>query len=98
MNTAIMENWSVITNQNGFIPPELQRYMLQGNIYGDSRKIFPDGLPVSTGSIKDIKDFGTHKVVKTSRTEYKVSPDDVDPEYEKACPGAYGRLQRRGEI
>jgi len=92
MNTAIMKNWSITSNQCVFIAPELQRYILQGNIYEDSRGLFPDGSQVHTSSIRDIRDCGTHKVVATSRTEYKVFPDDIDSEYEKAFPGAYERL------
>lgn len=92
MNTAIMINWSITSSQNGFIAPELQRYILVGNIYEDSRRYFPDGSQVQTGSILEIKDCGTHKLVSTSRTEYKVFPDDIDLEYERAFPGAYERL------
>lgn len=92
MNTATMKNWSVTTNQNGFIPPELLQYILQGNIYDDSREYFPDGSQVHTSAIKNIEDRETYKVVITSRTEYKVFPYDVDPEYEKAYPNAYERL------
>lgn len=97
MNTATMKCWSVASNQNGFIAPELLVYRLQGNIFDDSRGMFPDGSQVHTSPIRKITDCGTHKLVETNSTIYTVHPEDVDPEYEKQFPGAYERLQMKGE-
>lgn len=96
MNTATVKNWSIATDNNGFTAPELTRYILQGNIYDDSRRAFPDGTPIYTSSIRSITDCSTHKLVETRNTVYTVCADDVDPGYEEAYPGAYERLRMRG--
>lgn len=96
MNTASMKCWSVASNQNGFIPPELLTYRLQGMVYDDSRGVFPDGSRIHTSAIRKITDCGTHKLVETESTVYTVLSGDVDPKYEEKYPGAYERLQMKG--
>lgn len=98
MNTAIMKCWSVASNQDGFTPPELSAFKLQGEIYGDSRGYFPDGSKVYTSAIREITDCGTHKLVETKSSIYTVYPEDVDPAYENQFPGAYERLQMIKEV
>lgn len=95
LNTAVMKCWSVTSNNNGFIAPELVEYRLRGRIYDDSRCSFPDGARVRTSSIQKITDCGTHKLVETISTIYSVYAADVDPEYEKAFPDAYKRLNMK---
>jgi len=91
-NTAIMKNWSIGSNQDGFKSPELVRLHLSGNIHDDSSERFNNGDYVSTGSIVEVVDCESHKIVSTGRADYTVYPDDVDPEYERQFPGAYKRL------
>ena len=93
MNTAVMKNWSVTTNANGFLAPEMVQCLLQGEIHNDSSKRFKDGDSIITSAIQQIVDCGTHKVVSTTNTNYEVYPQDVDPRYEVAYPDAYARLQ-----
>ncbi len=92
MHTAVMKQWSLTSNQSGFTAPELLKYYLRGNIHEDSRKAFEDGHLVDTSSIRKVEDCGTHKLVYTRNTAYTVRPEDVDPGYEEAFPGAYERL------
>lgn len=98
MNTAAMKCWSITSNQAGFTAPELLKYRLQGEIYDDSRGSFPNGTQVCTSPIRRITDCVDHKAVETASTVYTVRPEDVDPEYEAAFPGAYGRLDMKGAI
>lgn len=98
MNTAIMKYWSITSNQDGFTPPELLIYRLQGIIYNDSRGAFPDGSRLHTSSIQRITDCGSHKLVETKNTVYMVSLEDVNPDYEKQFPGAYERLQMKVKV
>ena len=104
MNYATMKRWSITSNQNGFIAPELITYRLQGDIYHDSRPEFPDGSPVITSPILSVNEIsqqpispwvptGKYKLVKTAGATYLVFPEYVDPEYEKQFPGAYERLR-----
>jgi hypothetical protein len=84
-----LKNWSVIV-VNPFQPPEIQRHCLNGNVYGHPR--FKDGETVTTSPIQGIIDYGTHKVVSTVNSKYKVNKDDINPEYEAKFSGAYDRL------
>lgn len=93
MNTATMKCWSITSNQDGFTAPELVVFRLQGEVYGDSAARFPDGSYVHSSRMMEVTDCGTYKIVRTHSTEYRVYPDDVDPEYEKQFPGAYARLE-----
>ena len=93
MHTATMKCWSVISKSNEFTAPELVKHCLNGQIYDDSRSLFPDGSRVNTSSIRKITDCGTHKIIETKSTLYTVFPEDVDPAYEAAFPGAYAKLQ-----
>ena len=91
MKEAIMKNWSV--TQDNFDPytaPELIKYKLQGNVYGHPR--FEDGTFVVTSSIQAVMNCGTHKNIKTRNTDYKIYPDDVDPEYEKVYGNAFEKI------
>jgi hypothetical protein len=36
-----LENWSITTEQDPYLAPELKRNYLQGNVYGNSN--WPDG-------------------------------------------------------
>lgn len=89
----MLKNWSVFaSNDNGFRPPEMLRFHLQGNVYGHPR--FNDGDPVNTSRIVGLKDYGDHKEAETkSGTVYCLFREDVDPEAEKQYPNYYERLK-----
>ena len=88
----ILKNWSVFSNDNDFLPPELQVFRLQGNAYGHPR--FNDGDPVNTSRIVKITDKGTYKEAETySGSVYELHREDVDPECEKQFPNYYERLK-----
>lgn len=88
----ILKNWSVFSNNNdGFKPPELSSFRLQGNVYGHPR--FDDGDPVNTSRIVEITDKGTHKEVVTySGSVYMLYKENVDPKCEEQFPNYYERL------
>ena len=92
MKTAIMKNWSIQTTQNGFKAPEQVGFVLVGEIHEDSAERFDDGDPIRTTRIRDVVNHGDYKTVETNNTMYTVRPEDIDPDYEKAYPGAYERL------
>lgn len=88
-----LKNWSIYSVPlNDFSAPELSKFYLQGNVYGNQK--FPDGTFVSTSRIIDIKDMGDYKVgVTRSGSEYELHKEDVDPECEKQYPNYYERLK-----
>lgn len=88
-----LKNWSVFSNDNnGFRPPELTLFHLQGNAYGHPR--FNDGDPVNTSRIVQITDKGTHKEAVTySGSVYALYKEDVDPQCEEQFPDYYERLK-----
>ncbi|MCL2215797.1 MAG: hypothetical protein FWB91_02125 [Defluviitaleaceae bacterium] len=92
MNIAKMKNWSIALSGDNFTAPELRRKVLQGNIYDDQAGRFPDGSAVTTSPIVDIVHHTHFKSIFTRSTRYDMYPHDIDPEYEKAFPGAYKRL------
>jgi hypothetical protein len=92
-NKAVMKNWSLTSDNSGYLASELTSCKLQGQIYEDSRKQFPDGSQIITSQILGIVGPGPYKIVITQNTCYTVYPDDVDPEYEKMFPGAFERLR-----
>ena len=100
MNTATLKRWSIASKQNGYMPAELAAYYLHGDVYGDSAGRFGDGQSIHTSTIRAVTDHGTHKVVKTKNSAYCIYPADIDPEYERIYPGAYGRIpagRKQGE-
>lgn len=90
MIECILKNWSVFSNEELFLAPELRANMLHGFVYGHDR--FPDGSPVNTSPITAVEDHGNYKVVVTRNTRYRITSDTVSPRYERAYPGAYDRI------
>lgn len=88
-----LKNWSVFQHEdNGFLPPELQKSYLQGDVYGNPR--FEDGDFVTTSRIISVVDKGTHKEAETrSGSVYELYKEDVDQNAEKEFPNYYERLK-----
>lgn len=87
-----LKNWSIFSEGNEYLAPELRSFRLQGKVYGHPK--FNDGDPVHTSKIVKITDKGTHKeVVTQSGSAYQLRKEDVDPECEKQFPNYYGRLE-----
>lgn len=88
-----LKNWSVFQrDESGFLPPELHRNYLQGDVYGNPK--FRDGEFVTTSRIINIVDKGTHKEAETwSGSIYELHKEDVDPNAEKQFPNYYERLE-----
>lgn len=87
-----LKNWSVFSEDNEYLAPELRSYRLQGNVYGHPK--FNDGDPVSTNRIVKITDKGTYKeVVTQSGSVYELYKEDVNTDCEKQFPNYYERLK-----
>lgn len=87
-----LKNWSVFSEDNEYLAPELRSYRLQGNVYGHPK--FNDGDPVSTNRIVKIADKGTYKeVVTQSGSVYELYKEDVNTDCEKQFPNYYERLK-----
>lgn len=88
-----LKNWSVCgVPLNDFTAPELSKFYLQGEVYGNPK--FPDGSFVTTSRIIEIKDIGNYKIGLTrSGSEYELHKEDVDKECEKQHPNYYERLK-----
>ena len=74
--TARLENWSIVAANELTVyeAPELQRYKLQGDVYGHPG--FEDGEFITTSTImsEDVKKYGT---VETRNTSYELgTPSD----------------------
>jgi hypothetical protein len=75
-----------------FSAPELSKFYLQGDVYGNSK--FPDGSFISTSRIIDIKDMGDYKIgIARSGSEYELHKEDVSVECEKQFHNYYERLK-----
>lgn len=87
-----LKNWSVTSNNNGFMAPEMMKFYLQGNVYGHPR--FNDGDPVTTSRIIEINDKGDYKeCITRSGSVYELYKEDVDSSAEKEYPNYYDRLK-----
>jgi hypothetical protein len=88
-----LKNWSVYgIPLNDFAAPELSKFYLQGNVYGNPK--FPDGSFISTSRLLEIKDMGCCKIgVTRSESEYELYKEDVSVECEKQFPNYYDRLK-----
>ena len=86
MNTATIKSWSFRLDLQ-------DRSTLCGLIYGDTGTRFRDGEYITSSEIIAITDCGLYKKIETKNTVYKIYPDDIDPEYEKAFSGAYERIK-----
>lgn len=87
-----LKNWSVFSENDDYLAPELRSYRLHGNVFGHPK--FNDGDPVSTNNIVEIVDKRTHKEAKTqSGSVYELHKEDVDPECERRYPDYYDRFK-----
>lgn len=88
----ILKNWSVTSDVNAFIAPELKHYYLQGNVYGNPK--FEDGRNVITSRIMELNDKGDYKeAITRSGSVYQLFKNDVNPEAEMQHPNYYERLK-----
>lgn len=71
---VILKNWSIKTDGNPFVSPELLKYRLTGEVYNHPR--FEDGKSVSTSTLKSI-DYKNQKV-QTRNTEYHLEEPNED--------------------
>ena len=63
-----LEDWSITGGFNPYQPPECQHRFLQGIIYDDEKKRFPDGSPVRTSILQDL-DL-KNNIAQTRNTTY----------------------------
>jgi hypothetical protein len=88
----ILENWSVTSNANRYVAPEIMHYYLQGNVFGHPN--FEDDTFVVTSRIVEINDKDTYKeVITKSGSVYELYKDNVNKEAEKEYPDYYERLK-----
>jgi len=80
-----IDNWSVISNYNGYTSPELLTMHLQGNISGHA-KIEEDELGITSRIVGKNGEF----VETYNGTLYELG--SPSPEYEKQFPDAKNRL------
>jgi hypothetical protein len=96
MNTAVLKNWDIHTNDDGFLAPELVRMFATGKIYEDGLGRFADGDEVRTSSIHgfDLRDGNLFAV--TGSTRYLLNPEDINLDYLAALgPDVFDRWVSR---
>ena len=88
-----LKNWSIYSVPlNDFAAPELSKFYLQGNVYGNPK--FQDGSFVTTSRIIEIKDMVDYKIgITRSGSKYELHKEDVDKECEEQFPNYYDRLK-----
>lgn len=85
-----LENWSLTPLQHmPYQPPEVEPKGLHGIVYG--HPLFLQGDEVTTSEIVSVKanELGVTATTRNG-TEYHLGA--IDPEYEKAYPGALRRM------
>lgn len=89
MSYVRIENWCVTTLGGVYTPPECQAHGLAGVAYGHPN--FHDGTDVTTTEAVSLRMDGEDAIVTTrSGREYLLG--QVDPNYERAYPGALARV------
>lgn len=88
-NEVLIKNWAIGYGFR-FTEPESSDICLLGNVYGHPNII--DNHYVMTSLIINITDFSTYKIIETRNTQYKILPENVDPNYEEIYPNVYERL------
>lgn len=85
-----VKNWSITSDFTSYTAPEMRKYFLCGNVYGNVK--FEDGTSIRTSNIIKIEEKNDYKIVHTRNSKYKVFKDDVSEDYENAYPNAYDKL------
>lgn len=84
-----LENWSLRYVPDPYLPPELCKMVLYGEVYNHPR--FKDGEKIITSMIEKITAIGT--IITYSGTEYEIGKPEE--EYERQFPDARNRLLKR---